>query len=232
MITVTAFKWVPPFAQGQVRDHRVRWILNEVGWTYDVRLLDALDQRSDSYRAQQPFGQVPVLVEDGHQPLFETGAIVLDVALRAGRFLPEDPDQRAQTLCWYFAALSSIEPFLMNVAEVEFFMDDETEKAMRRPRTRAMARTRLVELQRALGDRRWLVGPDFTVADLMTSSVLKIAKSLDLISEYPTLAAYQDRCFDRPAYRKAIADQCSAFEQHRMSDMKFGEARKLAVASA
>ena len=46
MITITAFKWVPPFAQGQVRDHRVRWVLNEVGWSYEVRLLDTEGQHS------------------------------------------------------------------------------------------------------------------------------------------------------------------------------------------
>ena len=65
MITITAFKWVPPFAQGQVRDHRVRWVLNEVGWPYKVRLLDAEDQQSARYRSEQPFGQVPILEEDG-----------------------------------------------------------------------------------------------------------------------------------------------------------------------
>ena len=65
MITVTALKWVPPFAQGQVRDHRVRWVLNEVGWPYEVRLLDTDDQQSEAYRARQPFGQVPVLEEEG-----------------------------------------------------------------------------------------------------------------------------------------------------------------------
>ncbi len=91
MITVTALKWVPPFAQGQVRDHRVRWVLNEVGWPYEVRLLDTDDQQSEAYRASQPFGQVPVLEEEGRPPLFETGAILLDVANRSGRLLPTEP---------------------------------------------------------------------------------------------------------------------------------------------
>ncbi|WP_292076969.1 glutathione S-transferase N-terminal domain-containing protein, partial [Brevundimonas sp. UBA7838] len=80
MITVTAFKWVPPFAAGQVRDHRVRWILSEAGWAYEIRLLDAVDQKSAEYRALQPFGQVPALEEDGRAPMFESGAIVWDIA--------------------------------------------------------------------------------------------------------------------------------------------------------
>ena len=67
MITITAMKWAPPFAAGQVRDHRARWILNEVGWTYNVRLFDAPTLASDAYKAKQPFGQVPYLEEDGRR---------------------------------------------------------------------------------------------------------------------------------------------------------------------
>ena len=198
MITITAFKWVPPFAQGQVRDHRVRWVLNEVGWPYEVRLLDAEDQQSADYRSKQPFGQVPILEEDGRPTLFETGAIVLDVATRAGKLLPADVDQRSLMLSWYFAALNSVEPFLMNLASVEFFTDDEEEKRRRRPGVLKMAEKRLGELQRRLDERDWLVGDDFTAADLMTSSVLKIAKSLDILGGFPALVTHQERCFDRP----------------------------------
>lgn len=221
MITVTAFKWVPPFAQGQVRDHRVRWVLNEAGWEYRVRLIDAVDQKSPDYRADQPFGQVPVLAEDGRPTLFETGAILLSVAERSGRLIPSDETQRAQMLSWYFAALNSVEPYLANLAEVEFFMQDEAEKAKRRPDVVAMAQLRLGELHTALGDRDWLVADTFTLADLMMSSVLKIAKSLDALADYPKLVAYQDRCFDRAAYRKAIDDQLADFARHSPADMKY-----------
>ena len=222
MITITAFKWVPPFAQGQVRDHRVRWVLNEVGWPYEVRLLDAEDQQSARYRSEQPFGQVPILAEDGRPTLFETGAIVLDVATRAGKLLPASADQRSLMLSWYFAALNSVEPFLMSLAVVDFFTEDEEEKAKRRPRVLKLAEKRLGELQRGLAERDWLVGDEFTAADLMTSSVLKIAKSLNVLGGFPALVDYQQRCFDRPAYQKAIADQCAVFAQHSVDDMKYG----------
>ena len=226
MITITAFKWVPPFAQGQVRDHRVRWVLNEVGWPYEVRLLDAEDQQSARYRSKQPFGQVPILEQDGRPTLFETGAIVLDVATRAGKLLPADADQLSLMLSWYFAALNSVEPFLMNLAEVDFFMEDEDEKTQRRPGVLDMAEKRLGELQRGLGKRDWLVGNDFTAADLMTSSVLKIAKSLDILGSFPALVTYQERCFDRSAYHKAIADQCAVFARHSVDDMNYDTAKE------
>ncbi len=221
MITVSAFKWVPSFAQGQVRDHRVRWVLNEVGWPHDVRLIDARDQHSAAYRAEQPFGQVPVMAEDGRPTLFETGAIVLDIALRSGKLLPDDERQRGLALSYFIAALNSIEPYLANVAEVEYFMDDKAQKAARRPTVVAMAGQRLAELEQALGDREFLVGDRFTIADLMMASVLKIARALDLLTPLPRLDAWQARICDRPACRKAIADQCADFAHHTEKDMHF-----------
>jgi glutathione S-transferase len=228
MITVTAMKWVPPFAAGNVRDHRVRWILNEVGWPYQIRLIDAPDLASAEYREKQPFGQVPYLEEEGRPTLFETGAIVIDVASRAGKLIPTAGDERALVVTWLFAALNSIEPFLMNVAEVEYFIEDEAQKSARRPLVVAAAEQRLAQFETALGDRQWLVGDGFTIADLMMASVLKIARGLDLLDRHPTVAAYQSRCLDRPAYRQAIADQCATIKQHKMADMRYDEVKKKA----
>jgi glutathione S-transferase len=220
-ITVTAFKWVPPFAQGQVRDHRIRWVLNEVGWPYQCRLLDRQDQLDPSYLAMQPFGQVPVMEETGRPPLFETGAIVLDVAQRSGQLLPADEGQRALAISWLFAALNSIEPYLANLAEVDFFMKDAAMKEARRPGVVKAACHRLQQLSDALGDREYLVGDQFTIADLMNASVLKILAHTDLLDSFPKLKAYGDRCFARPAYRKAIEDQCADIARHTPADMRY-----------
>lgn len=222
MITVTAFKWVPPFAQGQVRDHRVRWVLEEVGWPYEVRLIDARDQRSPSYRADQPFGQVPVMTEDGRPTLFETGAILLDVATRSGQLLPKTEAGRSRAICWLFAALNSIEPYLGYLADLDFFEEDEEVKRRKRPGVAAFAAQRLGELSIALGDRDHLVGDDFTIADMMNASVLKIVGHTDMLEGFPNLLAYRDRCFARPAYRKAIDDQCATFARHAPEDMRYG----------
>ena len=221
MITITALKWVPPFAQGSVRDHRVRWILNEVGWPYRVRLLDTQDQQDPAYVQLQPFGQVPVMEEDGRPPLFETGAILLEVATRSGKLLPSDEGERAMALCWFFAALNSIEPPFMNLAEVDFFIADERKKADRRPDVLKAVEAKLAQLATALGSRPYLVSDQFTIADMMMSSVLKILRHTDLLNPYPTLSFYRDRCFDRPAYKKAIADQCADIARHQEHDMKY-----------
>jgi glutathione S-transferase len=221
MITITALKWVPPFAQGNVRDHRVRWMLNEVGWSYRVRLLDTEDQQDPSYRLVQPFGQVPVMEETGRATLFETGAILLDVAQRSGQLLPSNEGERALTVCWLFAALNSIEPTLMDLAEVDFFIEDERKKADRRPDVVKAVEFKLTQLTNALGSRHYLVGSAFTIADMMTSSVLKIVHHTDLLDNYPNLEAYCERCFARPAYQKAIADQCAEVARYQQKDMKY-----------
>src|SRR5258707_4175797 len=114
MITISAFHWVPPFAQGQVRDLRVRWALEEAGLPYKTRLLAQGDQDTPEYRALQPFGQVPILEEDG-EVIFESGAIVLHIGERSETLLPKEPVARARAVQWLIAALNSIEPHVLNV---------------------------------------------------------------------------------------------------------------------
>src|ERR1043166_9663212 len=106
MITISAFKWVPDFAHGQVRDLRARWALEEAGLPYRTRLLEQGDQDKQDYRALQPFGQVPILEDDG-LVLFESGAIVLHIGERSDSLLPRDPDARARATQWLVAALNS-----------------------------------------------------------------------------------------------------------------------------
>ena len=99
MIRVTAYNWVPPFAQGLVRDLRVRWALEELGLRYETKLIGFEDRDSSAYRRIQPFGQVPVYEEetDGGETLtlFESGAIVLHIGERSETLLPADPAARA-----------------------------------------------------------------------------------------------------------------------------------------
>ncbi|MES2529541.1 MAG: glutathione S-transferase family protein [Pseudomonadota bacterium] len=223
MITVTAMKWAPPFAAGQVRDHRVRWILKEVGWPYEVRLVDAPTMKSEGYLGTlQPFGQLPVLEEEGRPPMFESGAIVLDVAMRARRCIgAEGSAERAAAIQWVVAGLNSIEPYLFNVAEVEYFMQDDAVKAARRPVVVALAKERLALLEQARDGRDWFVGDGFTVADLMFASILKIAARLELLAELPKLAAWQQSILARRAHAEAEQDQMAEIARHSAADMRY-----------
>src|SRR5262249_20962610 len=141
MITISAFKWVPDFARGQVRDLRVRWALEEAGLPYRSRLLEQGDQDKPDYRALQPFGQVPILEEDD-LILFESGAIVLRIGERSEALLPKEPAARARATQWLIAALNSIEPHLMNVAIIDLFYANEEWAKLRRPGAVAFAQRR------------------------------------------------------------------------------------------
>ncbi len=212
MIRISAFPWVPPFAQGLVRDLRARWALEEAGLPYEVRLLSAADQKSERYRALQPFGQVPVL-EDGDLKLFESGAIVMHVAERSDALLPPDADARARAKTWMFAALNSIEPHIQNLAEIDLFYANKEWTKDRRPIVVEMVRKRLGELS------AWLKGHDyledrFTAGDLLMTSVLRILRHTDLLAERPALVAYRARCEARPAFAKALAAQMEPFAKN------------------
>jgi glutathione S-transferase len=211
MITITALKWAPPFAQGLVRDLRVRWALEEAGLPYRVRLLDAADQASAEYRLQQPFGQVPAFEEDG-LVLFESGAIVLHIGARSETLLPNDPAERARAVTWVLAALNSVELFIRQLATIDLFNADKEWARERRPDVEKAVRKRLGELAASLGKRDYLEGR-FTAGDLMMTSVLQILRHTDLVAAEPVLAAYQARCEARPAFQKALADQMATFAE-------------------
>ncbi len=210
MITISAFKWVPDFARGQVRDLRARWALEEAGLPYRTRLLEQGDQDKPDYRALQPFGQVPILEENG-LVLFESGAIVLYLGERSETLLPREPDARARATQWLIAALNSIEPFVMNVASIDvFYMDQEWAK-LRRPGAVEFVQRRLTALTKSLGDKSYLDGERFTAGDLMMTTVLRILNHTDIVTSDRRLAAYLERCTARPAFKRALASQIGDF---------------------
>jgi glutathione S-transferase len=210
MITLSAFRWVPPFAQGLVRDLRVRWALEEAGIPYQEKLLGPGDQATAAYRALQPFGQVPA-IEAGDLKLFESGAIVLHIAERSEALMPTDPNGRARTSAWVFAALNSVEPHVQSLTEIDLFHSREPWAALRRPMAEEAVQKRLAALEGWLGDRDYLEGR-FTAGDLMMTSVLRILRHTGIVSDRPALKAYQGRCEARPAFLKAMADHLKPFE--------------------
>jgi len=211
MITISAFKWVPEFAQGQVRDLRARWALEEAGLPYQARLLQQGDQDKVDYRALQPFGQVPIL-QEGDLTLFESGAIVLYVGERSEVLLPKDARQRARATQWLVAALNSIEPFLMNVTLIDLFHANEEWAKLRRPGAVDFAQRRLAALSASLGNKPYLDGDRFTAGDLMMTTVLRIPKHTDLVTGDKRLADYLARCTSRAAFRRALDAQIGDFK--------------------
>jgi glutathione S-transferase len=210
MITISAFKHVPDFARGLVRDLRVRWALEEVGLPYKVRLLEQGDQEKTDYRLLQPFGQVPIFEDDG-LALFESGAIVLHIAERSETLLPKDPVTRARAVQWLIAALNSVEPSVVNVFLIDRIFKNEEWAKLRRPGAVEFMNKKLDAVATRLGDKPFLDGERFTAGDLMMSTVLRFHS--EVAKRDPRLAAYIDRCTARAAFERALNAQLGDFRE-------------------
>jgi len=195
-----------------VRDLRARWALEEAGLPYQTHLLGQGDQDKEEYRALQPFGQVPILEEDG-LVLFESGAIVLYIGERSETLLPKDAGARFRATQWLIAALNSIEPFVMNVALMDIFYANEEWAKLRRPGAVAFVQRRLSALSKSLGDKPYLDGDRFTAGDLMMTTVLRILKHTDIVTSEKRLAAHVERCTSRPAFKRAFDAQTGDFRK-------------------
>jgi len=154
-IEITAFRWVPPFAEGLVRDLRLRWALEEIGRPYRVRLLDATKPRPAEYYCEQPWGQVPSF-HDNDVQLFESGAILIHLGLQDERLLPADKAGRARAIAWVIAALNSIETTILPMILIDTFSRGEPWTDGARPKFADRLESRLKGLSDSLGDKEWL----------------------------------------------------------------------------
>ena len=204
-ITITAFERSPDGGQGLARDTRVRWALEEVGQPYEVRLVSFRAMKEPAHLALHPFGQIPTY-EEGDLALFETGAIVLHIAGRHAGLLPKDPNARARAITWMFAAVNTLEPPILELANAKLLEGDRPWNRDRLPLVEDRVRNRMGQLSRRLGDADWLEGA-FSAGDLMMASVLLRLRSSGILDEYPKLAAYVARGETRPAYKRAFAAQ-------------------------
>jgi glutathione S-transferase len=204
-ITITAFERSPDGGKGLARDTRVRWALEEVGQPYQVRLVSFRAMKEPAHLALHPFGQIPTY-QEGELALFETGAIVFHLAQRHTGLLPDDANARARAITWMFAALSTVEPPILELVTVKILEGDKPWSAERLPLVQNRIRARLDQLSARLGDAEWLDGA-FSAGDLMMVSVLLRLRASGILDEYPNLAAYVARGEARPAYKRAFEAQ-------------------------
>ena len=211
-IEITAFRWVPPFAQGLVRDLRLRWALEEIGRPYSVRLLDATKPRPADYFCEQPWGQVPVY-KDKEIELFESGAILIHLGMQDERLLPTDTQGRMRGIAWLIAALNSVEPAIVPLILVNVFNRDEAWANEARPKFMERIEGRLKGLSDSLGEKEWLEDR-FTVGDLMMVTALRQLRNDDVFTQFPNIPTYVKRGEERPAFQKALSDQLAVFREN------------------
>lgn len=209
-VEITGFDWVPDFARGFVRDLRPRWACEEIGLPYRMRLISAVHRPADYY-AEQPWGQVPALKDEGVH-LFESGAILLHLGEKDERLLPRDRQGRATAISWLFAAYNSVEPLMFELSNIDIFAAGEEWAKLRRPGLLQAAASRFDRLADVLDGRDWLAGR-FSVADIAMATVLREAGDTDLVSSRPALAAYLARATERPAFKRALDAQLADFKE-------------------
>jgi glutathione S-transferase len=207
--TITAFEKSPDRGKGQARDMRVRWALEEVGQPYDVRLVSFSEMKKPAHCALHPFGQIPTY-EKGDLALFESGAIVFHIAERHGGLLPDDANARARAITWMFAALSTLEPPIVDREIATLLERDESWHKQRLPIVEDRIRDRLAQLSGRLGDADWLDGA-FSAGDLLMVAVLRRLNGSDMLDDYPNLSAYVARGEARPAFKRAFDAQLAVF---------------------
>ncbi|MFL6756086.1 MAG: glutathione S-transferase family protein [Sphingomicrobium sp.] len=206
---ITAFENSPDRGRGLARDMHVRWALEEVGQPYDVRLVSFREMKEPAHRALHPFGQIPTY-EEGDLALFESGAIVLHIAERHAGLLPDDANARARAIMWMFAALSTMEPPIVDRQIAVLLERDKNWHEERLPIVEDRIRDRLGQLSSRLGDAEWLDG-EFSAGDLLMVEVLRRLSGSALLDEYPNLSAYVARGEARPAFRRAFDAQLAVF---------------------
>jgi glutathione S-transferase len=172
--------------------------------------------KQPAHLALNPFGQIPTYEEGsdgdgGGLALFETGAILLRIAETHPGLLPNDEAGRARAIAWMFAAVSTVEPPIVELGMAFILERGEPWYEARLPMLQDRVHKRLAELTAHLGDADWLDGA-FSVADIMMVTVLYRLDSSGLLDAYPRLTAYIARGRARPAYQRAFAAQLAVFE--------------------
>lgn len=202
---ITIFEKSPDGGQGLARDMRVRWALEEVGQPYEVRLVPFSGLRQEAHMLRNPFGQIPTF-EEGDLVLFESGAIVLHIAQTHAGLLPDDAEARARAEMWMFAAVSTVEPPIVEREQAHFTDRGQSWYSPERfVQMEDRIRVPLGQLAARLGDADWLDG-EFSAGDLMMIMVLRRVADW-LLAEFPALVAYVERGKARPAYKRAFAAQ-------------------------
>lgn len=200
-LTIWAYDWVPERPHGFVRDIRLRWACEEAGLPYKVESTSFKERGAEHFKCQ-PFGQTPWL-SDGDLSIFESGAGLLHLARKNERLMPSDPAGEAETLQWTIAALNSVE-----MASVPWWFL-EVSGAQENGLT-SWLESRLNHVERVLAEREWLAADRFTVADLLMADVLRVER-IRAFGSRPATESYVKRITDRPAFKKAHADQMAHF---------------------
>ena len=195
----------------QTRSVRVRWLLEEMGIPYELQRIDIASDENDkpAYRAVHPLGHVPALEHEGIT-IYESAAIVAWLAEKFPEKRMAPPSggskERAEYLKWMFFGMATFEPVLADIAAHTRFLPEEKRiPALVQQRLERFKEVAAV-IQSHMASRPFILGSDFSAADVVVGGIVNWARGNKLLEDFPTLKEYSKRLTDRPAFKRAIAD--------------------------
>ncbi|MXX61617.1 MAG: glutathione S-transferase family protein [Holophagales bacterium] len=201
--------WCP-----QTRSSRAVWMLEEAGVDYELVHVDVTKpERTPEHLAASPMGKVPAL-QDGEVKMWDSAAICLYVADRyaPGRLAPAlDDPLRARFVHWLIYSPAMIEPAMFESGLRTVVPEEHQAEAFNAGRLGWGSFAKTIEVwEDGLGDGPWILGDEFSAADVMLGSSAVFLRMFGMLPESPVLEAYGDRCLARPAFQKAQAAEVPA----------------------
>lgn len=196
---------------------KVSIMLEETGLAYEPHLVrfDANDQLSQEFMSLNPNNKIPAIIDpngpDGEPlPLFESGAILLYLADKTGQFIPQRASARYETIQWLMFQMAGIGPMFGQIGFFHKFAGKEYED--KRPRDRYVNESKrlLNVLNERLATRTWIMGDDYTIADIATfpwvRNLVGFYEAGDLVgfSDFPHVKRALDAFLARPAVQRGL----------------------------
>lgn len=192
-------------------------MLEETGLPYEAHLVDFAsdDQHSEAFESLNPNGKIPAILDPdgpGGKPLalFESGAILLYLAEKTGKFLPTDPALRYQTIQWLMFQMGGVGPMFGQVGFFVKFAGKDFEDKRPRDRYVAEAKRLLGVMDRVLAGRDWFMGDEYTIADIATlgwvRGLVDFYGAGDLVGfdSFANVKAWLARGLARPAVQRGL----------------------------
>lgn len=196
---------------------KVSIMLEEIGLPYEPHLVDFAknDQLTPEFRSLNPNGKIPAIIDPngpGGAPLglFESGAILVYLADKTGKFAPADAARRYETLQWVFFQMAFIGPMFGQVGYFHKFAGREIADKRPLERYRDEAKRLLNVLEARLDGRQWIMGDDYTIADISTLGWVRNligfygARDLVAFDALTHVPAWLERGLARPAVQRGL----------------------------
>ncbi|MGV2289410.1 glutathione binding-like protein [Trinickia sp. YCB016] len=201
---IDVYSWATP------NGHKVHIMLEETGLAYNVHPIDigAGDQFTPEFLAISPNNKIPAIVDSegpGGKPLslFESGAILIYLAEKTGKFLPADPIARYATLQWLMFQMGGIGPMFGQTHHFRLYAPEQIEYAVNRYTNETKRLYGVMDTQ--LGKTQYLAGNDFSIADIASFPWTRSWKNQGVeLDDFPNVKRWHEAIAARPAVQRAV----------------------------